>query len=252
MDGVAGTTNGIGRAMAPVGAFDATPGMDFVMSAIGAAPSVTAKLYFVSGRNDATAGIDEITEADLGFRASVGGAPSGTPFESVPAGFGSSIASAANIFDVGSSTGKVDIIVRGQSASSAYVYAGDTNFNPANRVDVHGLNATDFGIGLTRSYRPTIPSISDRFDSDMQSDFAISTTGTPGSVYMFYGDLIPSRVVAGVLSYTAGSPVQPPAATGTAIRIVEAAGDMNNDGHPDLFVGDYQANTNSGQLHLLY
>lgn len=256
MDGVPGSVLSFARAIAGVGAFDSTPGADLVVSA-GGNGAVGGQLFFFSGRADATPGLDVITTAELGFRSSVGGAPSGTAFHSgLPVNSGVSITPYANIFDVpGGTAGAVDIIVRAPAAQGVFIYPGDTNFNPADRVELRGQNATDFGAGLGRGYHPALPGLTSDLDGDGRDEVAVGTTSpssTPGAVYLFYGDVVPNQAGGALVQYTVASPIQPPASTGTQLRIVSTAGDLNGDGHTDFFVGDWQANGSAGELHLLY
>jgi hypothetical protein len=208
-----------------------------------------------------------LTLADLGFRASVGGAPSGTPFHTTTTGLGTTIAASGNIYDVPGAgvTGVRDILVKRSGDQGFFIYPGDRGFNSADRISVNGAGASDLGASLTMGFSPALPpnaglaspSLLTDFDGDGRSDFAAGTRGVPagtaGRVFLWYADAVSSaNIVAGIMQYTTGSPIEPVGSAGANYRVVEAAGDMNDDGHPDLIVGDYEANTFVGQVHLLY
>jgi hypothetical protein len=101
------------------------------------------------------------------------------------------------------------------------------------------------------------PTLLTDFDGDGRSDIVVGSrgmpAGSPGIVQLFYGDAVSSTsIVSGVMPYTVGSPIQPAGSGGTDTRFVEAAGDVNDDGHPDLIVGNRDANTFAGEAYLLY
>jgi hypothetical protein len=270
LNGVMDTDHSMGRGVAALGPFDTTPGHDLVVAATGrtSMPAVQSKLYFLSGRaHPGTAGMATLTLADLGFRASMGGAPSGTPFHATTTGLGAIIAASGNIYDVPGAgvTGVRDLLVKRSGSSGFFIYPGDRSFNSADRIAVNGVNASDLGSSLTMGYSAALPpnaslsspTLLTDFDGDGRSDFVAGTrgplTGTPGKVHLWYGDAVNStNVVAGAMTLASGSEIQPPASAGANYRIVEAAGDLNDDGHPDLIVGDYEASTFVGQVHLLY
>jgi len=270
LDGVMNTDHSMGRGVAAVGPFDTTAGADIVVAAVGRAsgPAVPSKLYFLSGRaHPGTPGMVTLGLSDLGFRATPGGAPSGTPFHTTTTNLGNIMTASGNIYDVPGAgvTGVRDILVKRSTDSGFYIYPGDRNFNSADVIRVAGLNASDFGSSLSMGYSPALPpnaglespSLLTDFDGDGRGDFVAGArgipTGSPGIVQLFYGDAVnATTVVSGVMQYTTGSPIQPPASTGTDTRLVEAAGDVNDDGHPDLIVGDRDANLLAGEVYLLY
>ena len=269
LNGVMNTEHSMGRGVAAVGAFDATAGTDLVVAAVGRAsgPAVDAKLFFLSGRAYAgSTGFTTLTVADLGFRNGMG-VPSGAPFHTTLTNTGNIMTASGNIYDVPGAgvTGVRDILVKRSTSLSFDIYPGDRNFNSADVIRVNGLNASDLGSSLTTGYNPALPpnaglaspTLLTDFDGDGRSDFAVGSrgipAGTPGIVQLFYGDTVnATNIVTGAMQYTVGSPIQPSGSAGTDIRLVEAAGDLNDDGHPDLIVGNRDANAFAGEVYLLY
>jgi hypothetical protein len=254
----------LGRGLAGVGTFDSTAGHDMIVQAAGN-ETTTAKLYFLSGRNDpAGAGIAPLTFADLGFRNAMG-EPSGMPFETTKRDTGNILFNAGNVYNVagGANPGATDLFVKHTAEHHFYIYPGDNNFAPANRIRMDGPNLSDLGISLTRGVHSALPSNSayptpsmiGDLDGDGRPEFAAGTqgaAGTPGQVYFWYADSLDTGITMGVQQATTGSFVEPPAATGTQQRIVQFAGDMTGDGNPDLVVGNWQANSLLGEVYLLY
>jgi hypothetical protein len=270
LDGVAGTETNMGRGLAAVGPFDSAPGADVVVAAVGRTtptPVITSKLFFLSGRaHPGTAGMTTLTLADLGFRDG-GGVPSGLPFHATTANTGNIMAATGNVYDVpgAGAPGVRDLLVKRSGDSAFYVYPGDRNFLATDRITVQGASASDLGATLTMGYSAALPpnpafespTLLTDFDGDGRSDFAAGTrdvpAGTAGKVYLWYGDALnATNIVAGTISYTAGSAIEPAAGPNTTYRAVEAAGDLNADGHPDLVVGNTLANGFRGEVYLLY
>lgn len=280
MDGTAGTVARFGLGIAALGSFDSTAGDDLVVSApsctVAGDPtcsvaSVSAKLYFLSGRAPASmgGGLQALPFSEIGFRDG-GGTPDGQAFETGrPEFFGAPLA-AGNVYDDpgGGNPGTVDLIVKQTTEDRFYVYPGDTSFAPADRIDIFATGSDDVGVSLAAGFYPSLPPHPAFPTPDLPGDLdgdgivemcagSLNVGGiAPGASYLWYSDAVAASAGDGALSSSEASRIEPAAAASTTRRMARYIGDLNDDGQPDLLVGDPNAacaaGANCGRATLLY
>ena len=214
------------------------------------------KVYFMSGRTDAQpAGLTPLTAAQaFGFRGG-GGTPSGQPIDQGLTGkFGYTLAALGNVYDLASANkpGTMDLAIYGDG-DAFYIYPGDTNFNPTDRISVgSAVNGTYFGSTIATGSKYG------DLDGDGLADVAASgltnpSTGTGSTVAeLFYGDVLSKHATGKALDTQEGSPLDPAAASDLSTNtpgIVEFVGDLNKDGKLDIAIGGAAANSNQGDFH---
>lgn len=274
LDGVAGTVGRFGLGIAALGGFDSTAGDDLAVSApnctaagdpINCATSTaaTAKLYFLSGHPyTGPTGLDALAFTRLGFR-DMGGTPSGTPFETgQPILFGTTIV-ASNVVD-STSPGTVDLLVKQVLDDKFYVYLGDTNFDPADRVRVDGIGSDDMGVSFASDFQPALaahpsfptPDRAGDLDGDGILELCAGAALPAGAAHLWYSDAVDASAGDDAIASAEGSRIDPANVSGSSRRIVRYVGDLNDDGAPDIVVGDPDsscvAGSSCGRAILLY
>jgi hypothetical protein len=215
----------------------------------------------MSGRTDAQAtGLTPLTAAQaFGFRGG-GGTPSGQPIaQGLTGKFGLNVVALGNVFNLASANkpGTMDLaIYEGQDAF--YIYPGDSNFNPADRITVtSSATGTSFGVTIgTGSKYGDLDG--DGLAEVSAAGFSDPRTGTGTTVAeLFYGDVLAKRAALGPVDTSEGSPLDPPAQSNpdpsaATPGVVEFVGDLNHDGKPDIAIGGPAANGNQGEFTILY
>jgi hypothetical protein len=254
--------SGLGSSVAGLGSFDSTAGADLAVSAFGSNGAM-GKVYFMSGRtNPQTSGLTPLTTQDLGFRAGTDGTPSGLPIDQGLSGkFGISIAAVGNVYDVASANnpGTADLAIYA-FGDGFYIYPGDSNFNPADRVTVGSSAMTEgtfFGFSIcTGSKYGDLDG--DGFADVCAAGLTNPDTGTGTALAeLFYSDVLVKHAGSSLLRIdtSEGSPLDPPAASdfnSNTPGVVEFVGDLNKDGKPDIAIGGPAANGNQGEFTILY
>ncbi|HKP56789.1 MAG TPA: integrin alpha, partial [Polyangiales bacterium] len=242
----------LGSAVAPVGNIDGMAGADLLISSLGrSATSISAKLFFLSGRshNGSAPQLKSIANSELVFKAS------GTTNN-----FAARLSPLRNFYD-GSQSGVVDVAVFEATGDTFYVYLGDLNgssvrFANDTRLTVQGPSSSVFadgGLGASRGYNPNIGGVSrSDIDGDGLDDLCIGSGAGARPISIFYGADVDEALSGNTLSYTAASQVQLATRPGTVARSVQPVGDITGDGAIDLVVGDPDANSNAGGITVLY
>jgi hypothetical protein len=251
--GVDATSNAqMGIAVAAVGNTDGMPGGDLLISSLGRmATSITAKLYFLSGRShDGSAPqLKAIPNSELVFKA---GGTTGS--------FGARLAPLRNFYDA-TESGVADVAVFEALGDTFYVYLGDKNgssvsFANDTRLVVQGPSGSAFGnagLGAGRGYNPSISNVSrSDIDGDGLDDLCIGSGLGTRPINIFYGADVDDALSGNQLNAAAASQVQFDARPGTVARSVQPVGDITGDGAIDLVVGEPDANSNAGGITILY
>jgi hypothetical protein len=186
----------------------------------------------------------------------------GAPFDQGdPDLFGALVVSVGNVYDVAGANrpGTADLAVWQAGFNGFWIYPGDTNFNPIDRVGVgpeHAVN-TDFGASVASSFSRGDLDNDGLTELIAASNTSLDASVAPGSIALWYGDVFSAKVnatpvtlkgidtsSASILTVTPSPDVQR--------RVVEIVGDLNGDGKQDLAVGGPGANANSGEFTILY
>ena len=237
----------LGISFAAPGTFDAVPGADLVIGA-----NKVGQVHYLSGRaHSGTTGFDVLTVSDLGLPGQPGGTAIATG--SAAAFFGSSIACTANLYNPSTQTDVPDLAISESLSDQMYVQPGDGSpaFSSA-RITIQGPGS-NIGYSLASSVNGFQGAVGD-LDLDGNGDLLVGTrTSSPRDVVLWYSDRFGSSVSSGTVQKSSGISIPIAAAVASSAEfIVQYIGDMNGDGSPDAVVGDPRANSNNGQVILLY
>jgi len=255
----------LGTQVISVGAFDAAAGADLVVSGQGAGGGAPpGSLYFVSGRTYAGPELVVSTSSELGFRDG-SNVPSGQPFDSGGTLQGVGLYALGNAYrPEGSPEAKVDIGVYTFGETGFVLYAGETSFDPAQRVRVSAASggATYFGSSVCTGAD---------LDGDGLTELCaagerdITDDSSPGTAYLWYGDNFALQVnesatpfsvltdAATVLDPPVSGSVDPtPLFVRGGARVVDFVGDLNGDGRLDMAVATPSMNDSAGEITILY
>ena len=230
----------LGFSIDGLGAFDATAGDDLVVSA-----NNVGNVFFLAGRTYAGTGIQALALAALG-------APIASKATNL---FGSRVAVLGNIKDGGSATGVRDIAIGESVSDQLFVQLGDPASSggapfTAPLVTINGPG-TNIGQSIASSYSPVFGDLGD-LDLDGRGEL-LAGTRLSDEVLLWYGDVYATISTGATVAHTTASSTTLDAETDTTAELaVSFVQDFNDDGHPDVVVGDMRANTNAGQVILLY
>jgi hypothetical protein len=259
----------LGRAFGSVGDFGGDSRDDLVVSATGrgAVPGTTAvggALYYLPGRAYAgSGGLTSLPATALGGPAA--SVPAGQPFATGAQNFGAIVGRAGNAFDAGAS-GRLDVLVHRPTTDELYLYSGDTGLVQAQRVRVTGSGNP--GMSIANAYSPSLPphaafdspDLLGDLDGDGIADICVGGN-TGGAVSLLYGyDLAqlamppaaPQSWAWETTIAAATTNIAPASANAATRREVTYHGDVDDDGHPDIVIGDRGATDAAGVVTLLH
>lgn len=242
----------LGTAVAPAGNRDGTAGDDLLITAAGLTNGDSAKLLLLSGRanNGQSPLLKSIDPAQMTVK------DTGDAFL-----FGIHAVSFRNWFDSGN-TGVPDVAVLNGTDNYFWLYLGDnaggSTFSNAARISFGAPNA-GFGssdLTISTGYVPSIASSLSDIDGDGIDDVCIGSTvtGSPTAVpvYVYYGADATARVNANAVAAKDATQLNPTLRSGANSRTVQPVGDITADGHPDVIIGEPNANSNQGGITILY